>query len=393
MADVVPPEPFLFSDQESQPSVAQPCPPPFRIAGSGEDSDQQDSELSRRARWDAVAQAIISQLPTMERFVPAAPKGKRVLDPADPAAKEAPARFPLHPSIKEVLQVIPEDIKTAKSLDPKEKQPRVTPSRVIPESYFRPGDMPSFWQPVELESSIRRLHVGQFPTSPGSFQMSETDLKEREESLRAILSVESAKKWLEEAALQTLDVMDLQPGMAEFAQSLRDLLVTQRSLAILQLDRFTTELVNIILQRRDLWLRALYPVPRDQLFLSLRTAKVDSEWLFGGVSTETVDGIVAQRREDGIMKLVTLKEKPAPPPQKKPVAPPAFQRRGPPQVPQQGQRGRPNAPGPRQGRPAPSQPGQRSQGQRHFARGPRRGGPPKQKAAGNPGGQPKPKPQ
>ena len=63
-----------------------------------------------------MAKTIISQLPTIEKFVLAASKGKRVLDPA---VKEA--LLPLHPSIKEVLQMIPEDIKTTKFLDPKEK--------------------------------------------------------------------------------------------------------------------------------------------------------------------------------------------------------------------------------------------------------------------------------
>jgi len=259
------------------------------------DSVVQEGE-GRQDHWNTVVGAVKANLPTMLQTVATPRKMRRIPDTQDPDSKAGPIRLPLHPTIKAALDGCKKEIKVSQGAD-MASQPKVNPDRQAPARYFRPEGAGSFLDPATLDSTVKDLHKGALPSSPHPFTTPESELKDREQQLRTLLCIESVKRWLEDAAIEIAEVMEKKPELYEWGHSLAEILGTVRSLSTLGLDRLTTDLTNVLLRRRDMWLRALDPRPNQAMLEHLRTADLHTPFLFGDLQPDRVERELARRKE------------------------------------------------------------------------------------------------
>jgi len=170
--------------------------------------------------------------------------------------------------------------------------------------YFRPEGSGTFMEPAEVDPNLQQLHKGTMPKQPNMVATAESELKDRESLTRTHICIESTRRWLEDAAIETAELIEKMPGMEDWGKSLAEILSTARSLSTLTLDRLTTELTNILIKRRDMWLRTLIPRPSASLVEDLRTAPTGTPFLFGQLSKEFAERELSRRKEDGILSLL-----------------------------------------------------------------------------------------
>jgi len=128
---------------------------------------------------------------------------------------------------------------------------------------------------------------------------SEAEVRDRESSIRTLLCIESTKRWLDDAAIETAELIERMPGMEDWGRSLAEILSTARSLSTLALDRLTTDLTNTMIRRREMWLRTLIPRPSPTVVEELRTSPFDTNLLFGQITKEYTDKELTRRKEEG----------------------------------------------------------------------------------------------
>ena len=219
--------------------------------------------------------------------------------------REGVSRYPLHTDITEACQLAMEDVKKALTTG---KKPVVKPDRPAPPRFFKPEGAGHFLEPAEVEQAFKDLHQRGNLSAPYSGAQMEVDIIEREKTIRALLCIRSARKWLDEAVMKTVEAMAATPGMEEWAKSLKDLLSVAESLSVLELDRLIAEFANTILARRDLWLRAVQPQPRPGFAADLRAASLMTSGLFGDLKAETVEAEKNKRVSEGLYQVVLDKE-------------------------------------------------------------------------------------
>jgi len=81
------------------------------------------------------------------------------------------------------------------------------------------------------------------------------------------------------------------------------------SLSVLELDCFIAEFSNIIMARREMWLRALHPAPHPSLLTDLKAASLLTQGLFGDLSQATVEAEKKRHMESGILDALQEKVK------------------------------------------------------------------------------------
>ena len=229
-----------------------------------------EPDSTRMERWNTVVGAVKANLPHMLRVVASPRKSRRIPDRLDPEPRAQPVRLPLHPAITSALEACQQDIKPPKGGDLSKDTPKLNPDRQAPRAFFKPEGYGDFYDPAKLDPTLRDLQKStglgqaQLPTHPNSVELTEAEVLHREQTARVLLCIESSRRWLEDAAIETAETLEAEPATAEWGRALAELLGMMRSLSTLTLDRLTTELVNNLLTRRDMWLRTLDPVPRGK---------------------------------------------------------------------------------------------------------------------------------
>lgn len=231
-----------------------------------------DQDASRQEKWNQVMGAIKDNLPHMIRSEPSPRKARRIPDRLDPEPKAPPVRMPLHPTITDALTACHKDIKPPKGGDVTKDTPKLTPDRQAPRVFFRPEGFGYFFDAAKLDPNFKELYapIGpgaqpNLPAHPSSITLTESDVAHREQTARVLLCIESIRRWLEDAALDSAEAMEKDQTTADWGRALAEVIATMRSLSNLVMDRLTTDLVNSLLTRRDMWLRTLVPTPRGKL--------------------------------------------------------------------------------------------------------------------------------
>lgn len=229
-----------------------------------------EPDSSRQEKWNQVMGAIKENLPHMIRTTSSPRKIRRIPDKLDPEPKAQPIRLPLHPSITSALEACERDIKPPKGGDLGKDTPKLQPDRQAPRVFFKPEGFGEFFEAAHLDPNFRDLHKGsgtaqaQLPANPKPVQVPEADIIQREQTARVILCIESVRRWAEDAAIEAAEALEAHEATAQWGRALAEVLGMMRSLSTLTLDRITTDLVNSVLTRRDMWLRTLCPKPRGK---------------------------------------------------------------------------------------------------------------------------------
>jgi len=211
------------------------------------------------------------------------------------------------------------------------KKALVKPGRQAPPKFFKPEGAGHLLDPAEVEQPFKDLHQRGALAAPYHVTVTEADLIERERRMRAILCIRSAKKWLDEDVMHTVTALERQPGMEDWGKSLKELLTVIESLSVLELDRVIADFTNIILQRREMWLRALSPAPHPPLLADLKAASLLTQGLFGDLQSARVEAEKKRRVEEGFLDTLQDKVKsqqPPPPPKQRFDPKPAHDKSG-----------------------------------------------------------------
>jgi len=303
------PDSHVTGQEFSGPQIAGPPIPPQKLETQELASVISGSDQSRTEKWNALTSAIKEFLPSLPATVPTPVKRKKLPDPADPEPRDPTVRMPLHEDITRACTLVMEDVHKAVAAN---KKAQVKPDRQAPSRFFRPEGAGHFMEPAEVEQSFKDLHQRHPLTAPYQASISEPDLIERERGLRAILCIRSARKWLDETVMRTVCTLEKQPGLEDWGKSLKELLTVSESLSVLELDRLIAEFANVMLQRREMWLRALNPAPHPPLLADLKAASLLTAGLFGDLPAGKVEAEKKRRVEEGFLDALSEKVKARP---------------------------------------------------------------------------------
>ena len=281
------------------------------------------ADLTRKDRWHSLCNAIANTLP--QPPVPETPvkvrnkDRKRVEDRSDPEKAEAPPALPLHTAVIRAMECLREDI------PPQSDKGGIKIQRKPLDTTYIPKGQRYWVHPAELDENLNELQEGRMPTHTNFNVAPEKDLKQKEQMLRAMICYASSRRWIEDALFMSLDVMLSKPqeGVESWGPPLREMLLAMHSISVVEMDTLTTELANIVLLRREAWIKAMKPEPSRELVKELRNGTFLGEGLFGDVNMDTVEKELTKRKDMAIQRAMEQKVSP----QFKPSAQPEYTKR------------------------------------------------------------------
>jgi hypothetical protein len=209
----------------------------------------------------------------------------RVPSPGDALRAPEPAHLPLDPVYGAVFGAFQAQIQKPAARGPAKKGPMgvgeyFEPDRPAQEKYFRPDDRPHFLSPMELPSEISMLDASQSKPRVGEYKLTERMLISQERQQRELLAIASARSWLRETLSLILTECASAEHTAAYVASMEAILKQDRELHAMELDRLSTDFVNTVLRRRDLYLKAIKPSLSQEDTTALRQSDFLDSSLF-----------------------------------------------------------------------------------------------------------------
>ena len=295
---------------------ARKLPTVFATAATAQPDATADSEsaiaadLTRKQRWHSLCQAIALTLP-----VPPAPETpakvrnkerKRVEDRSDPEQAEAPPALPLHRAITRAMDCLREDIPS-----PQDKGGIKIQRKPLDTTYVPKGQR--YWtQAAEVGERLGDLHEGKMPVHTNYQVVPEKDYKAKEQMLRNLICYASSRRWVEDALFMAMEVMMTNPKdtVDNWALTLKGMMLAMHSISVVEIDTLTTELANVILMRRDGWIKAMKPELSRDLAKELRTASFLEDGLFGEITQQMINSEQERRKDAALRKAVEQRVQP-----------------------------------------------------------------------------------
>jgi len=227
----------------------------------------------------------------------------RVKDPsAQDVAQSTPLRLPFHQDFSDTMEACRREVitpsgKSKKELGALKAGQFLLPEKEIAARFYKPLGNSHLIFPSKLNPDFYLLSDGSLLNHQAVIKADQA-FQIEEKAARELLMVQSAAKWTRQAMNKLAAVAPDPEGLADtFAK----LSVQEDVFTGIMLDRVTTTLTNIILRRRDLWLRAIKgSLPHEHLE-ALRTAPLLHPKLFGDVPSLILDKVRDQRRQDHIV--------------------------------------------------------------------------------------------
>jgi len=166
--------------------------------------------------------------------------------------------LPLHRDIPEACDLIRQDVLAVANNPQKKQQVRVKPDRPAPARFFKPEGAGHILEPAEIEQNFKDLLYRPDQLVPYQASQTEEELIDRVRTLRSILCIRRAHKWIDEAVMNTVRALELQLGWRtrrteDRGRSLHEMLTIVERLSVPELDRVWTDFVNTLIARRNLW--------------------------------------------------------------------------------------------------------------------------------------------
>jgi hypothetical protein len=233
---------------------------------------------------DAVRVMCKEQMPSPKETTDK-PALHRVPSPGDALRAPDPAHLPLDPVYSSVFGAFQAQIQKPASRGAAKRDPMgvgeyFEPDRPAQEKYFRPEDRPHFLSPMELPSEVNMLDSSQSKPRVGEFKLTERMLIAQERQQRELLAIASARSWLRETLSLILRECAAAEHSAAYVASMEAILRQDRELQAMELDRLSTDFVNTILRRRDLYLKAIKPPLSQEDLVALRQSDFLDSSLF-----------------------------------------------------------------------------------------------------------------
>jgi hypothetical protein len=140
----------------------------------------------------------------------------------------------------------------------------------------------------------------------------EKDYKAKEQMLRSLICYASSRRWVEDALFMAMEVMMANPKdtVENWFLTLKGMMLAMHSISVVEIDTLTTELANVILMRRDGWIKAMKPELSRDLAKELRTASFLEDGLFGEITQQMISSEQERRKDAALRKVVEQRVQP-----------------------------------------------------------------------------------
>ena len=307
-----------------QPQQPQPLPTASGVrisddleslpAGTEASTPQVDLELAKVLKWNDACASIRLLLGEAIPLVEASPKRKLRTQTAGDleGQQQLPERLPLHPAVKEGLDLCMVEVqkpstKSKKDLGPLQPGVFLKHEREAAAKFFKPEGLSSFFYPQKVNadlSSLSSATLGQV----GTVNLSERDLQDKEAALRTQMAVISTSKWNRQAIHTALQKFH-ETSDVSFLTAVEKLLQHEDSLQSILEDRTMTALANTVLSRRDLQLGMLKSSLDASSVTALRSASLTDQKLFGDIPEELIVKEKKRRESQSLLQALQAKAK------------------------------------------------------------------------------------
>ena len=236
------------------------------------EGEEEDKDVPNRkellTKFKTVLEETISDLPECQ----VKEKIHRTSD-LDMTNKKTPFCLPIHPTVKDTLDMCMSNIKEDTQGEPMGVGKVLTTTRAFPSILYDIGDLTRFPKPQKNSSSDLLP-----PVKNAMCTLSDKEMQTQEQYLREVTALWSQNMW----AYQSLDNIlssDMETDMA--FQKITDILNQQKAIAPLIQDRLSVLLSNITLRRRDMVLKQ-NPCSKmkDDSKINLRSSSLLQDKLF-----------------------------------------------------------------------------------------------------------------
>ena len=236
-----------------------------------EDEDEDRDVPNRRellAKFKSVLQETIPDIPQCQ----SKEKYHRTSD-LDMTAKKLPTCLPVHPTVKDTLDLCMSSVKEDSQGEPMGTGKLLSTTRNFPKFMYDIGDLSKFPKPQKnTESDL-------LPAAKNAvLNLSDKDLQSQEQQLREMTTLWSQNMWAFQAMNMILN-SDMEAD--EAFEKLSDVLNQQKAVAPLIQDRLSVLLSNTVLRRRDLILKQTpCNKMKEESIIDLRATSLTQEKLF-----------------------------------------------------------------------------------------------------------------